>query len=297
MTVSNGDIDVAVFERGNPNGPVLILMHGWPDTHHLWDRVAPLLADRFRVIGFDNRGAGASTVPDDVDAYRIEELAGDLFAVIDAVSPHARVHVLAHDWGSVVGWEAVVDPRAEDRIASFTSVSGPNLDQLGVWARRRLFSGSPSGIAKAARQLVASAYTVAFQVPGLPVPVLKVLAPRWAQFLSYFDGMDPSVVHTAETLPSDIVSCLKLYRANIRGRLGSPDIRSTDVPVQLIVGTGDRAVLPIVYEDAGEWASNLRRRDIAARHWSPLSHPADVARLTAEFIGDLVPAGSRAESL
>lgn len=296
-TVSNGDVEIAVFEQGNPNGDVLVLMHGWPDTHQLWNRVSPLLADRFHIVSFDNRGAGASTVPDTVDAYRIEKLADDLFAVIDAVSPDRPVHVLAHDWGAVVGWEAVVDARAADRIASFSSISGPNLDRLGAWARRKLASGKPADLLQVGRQALASSYTVAFQIPGLPIPVLKVLAPRWPQFLSFFDGLDPSVVHTSPTLPSDIVACLKLYRANIRGRLGRPDLRRTDVPVQFIVGARDKAVLPVIFDDVDDWASSVRKRSVPAGHWSPISHPADVARHTAEFIADLVPDRSRAESL
>lgn len=296
-TVSNGDVEIAVFEQGNPNGDVLVLMHGWPDTHQLWNRVSPLLADRFHVVSFDNRGAGASTVPDAVDAYRIERLADDLFAVIDAVSPDRPVHVLAHDWGAVVGWEAVVDARAADRIASFTSISGPNLDRLGAWMRQKLTSGKAGDLLQVGRQALASSYTVAFQIPGLPIPVLKVLAPRWPQFLSFFDELDPSVVHTSPTLPSDIVACLKLYRANIRGRLGSPDLRRTDVPVLFIVGVRDKAVLPVIFDDVDDWASSVRKRSVPAGHWSPISHPADVARHTAEFIADLVPDRSRAESL
>lgn len=289
-TVRNGDVELAVFESGNPDGPVVVTMHGWPDTHHLWDRATPLLADRFRVVAFDNRGAGASSVPAEVAAFRLEELAGDLFAVIDAVSPDAPVHVLAHDWGSIAVWEALADDRATDRIASFTSISGPDLDQLGAWLRRMVSSGRPRDLVKVGRQAVASSYTVAFQIPGLPVPALKFLAPRWPRFLSVFDGLDPSVVHAADTLPSDIVSCLKLYRANIRNKLRRPRAQPTAVPVQVLVGTHDRAILSLLYDETDGWASSVRRRDIAAGHWSPISHPADVARLTTEFVDDVTAA-------
>ncbi|MFD4182407.1 alpha/beta fold hydrolase, partial [Rhodococcus sp. NPDC058514] len=100
-TVRNGSVDLAVFEQGNPSGPTLVLVHGWPDTHQLWEHVLPHLTDRFRVISYDTRGSGQSTVPSAVEDYRLELLAQDLFAVLDAVSPDQPVHLLAHDWGSV----------------------------------------------------------------------------------------------------------------------------------------------------------------------------------------------------
>ncbi len=187
-TVRRGDIELAVFECGNTDGPAIILVHGWPDTHTLWNGVATLLADRFRVIAFDNRGAGASTVPAEVAAYRIEELAADVRAVAEAVAPGERVHVLGHDWGSVIGWELASMPDAAGAIASFTSVSGPNLDFLGAYLR------GPFSLARLRNSLaqgVASAYTVAFQIPGLPDPVLRGLSGRWPRFLSSSTASTP----------------------------------------------------------------------------------------------------------
>lgn len=280
-TVRRGDIELAVFECGNTDGPAIILVHGWPDTHTLWNGVATLLADRFRVIAFDNRGAGASTVPAEVAAYRIEELAADVRAVAEAVAPGERVHVLGHDWGSVIGWELASMPDAVGAIASFTSVSGPNLDFLGAYLR------GPFSLARLRNSLaqgVASAYTVAFQIPGLPNPVLRGLSGRWPRFLSFFDGIDPALVRPAPTLRADMINGLELYRANIRPRLGNPRPRPIDVPVQVIVATGDRAVRPVVHLEADNWVRDLTMRQIPARHWSPLSHPADLARLTAEFV-------------
>lgn len=92
--VRNGDIDVAYFIQGNPDGETLLLVHGWPDSHHLWDGVTPLLRDRFRVVAIDNRGAGKSTNPKSFRDFRLAEMASDYVAVADAVSPEiGRAHV------------------------------------------------------------------------------------------------------------------------------------------------------------------------------------------------------------
>lgn len=281
-TVSNGAIDLAVFEHGNPHGPTVLMVHGWPDTHELWTGVSQHLESDFRLVSYDTRGAGASTVPKSVEAYRLEALASDLFAVIDAVSPHGRVHVLAHDWGSVETWEAVCDVDASRRIASFTSISGPNLDHLGSWMRRRFAERRPGGPLV---QGVASAYTIAFQIPGAATLPLKFwFSKNWPRFLGFFDGLDPALVRPALTLERDMINGLKRYRANIRPRLKAPRARRTDVPVQLIVNRRDKAVRPVGYEDSERWVTDLRRSHIDAGHWSPVSHPEEIARLTAGFV-------------
>ncbi|MGK8488159.1 alpha/beta fold hydrolase [Nocardia asiatica] len=279
--VRRGEVELAVYECGNPGGAPVLLIHGWPDTHLLWSRVAAQLGGRHRVIAFDNRGAGDSSTPIAVEAYRIEELAADVRAVIDAVAPGERVHVLGHDWGSVIGWEVVAAPDAASAVASFTSVSGPNLDFLGAYLRGPLTAARLRG---ALAQAVASAYTVAFQIPKLPDPVLRVLSGRWPRFLAFFDGVDPALVETAPTLRADMINSLKLYRANIRSHLRHPRPRPIEVPVQLIVATGDRAVRPVVNAEADRWVPRLTRVEIPARHWSPISHPAELARHTAAFL-------------
>ncbi|MGZ6780213.1 MAG: alpha/beta fold hydrolase, partial [Mycobacterium sp.] len=95
------DVRIAVYEEGNPDGPTLVMAHGWPDSHVLWDGVVARLADRFRIIRYDSRGVGKSSVPKRISSYTISKLADDLGAVIAAVSPGEPVHILAHDWGSV----------------------------------------------------------------------------------------------------------------------------------------------------------------------------------------------------
>lgn len=129
---------IAVYEEGGRSGPAVIMVHGWPDTHVLWDSVAELLGDSHRIIRYDSRGAGASEAPQAVDAYRIERLADDFAAVADAVSPGRPVHVVAHDWGAATLWEYLARPEAELRVASYTSISGPDPAQLRRFLREGL---------------------------------------------------------------------------------------------------------------------------------------------------------------
>jgi hypothetical protein len=61
--VESGDVRLAVFEEGDPAHPTVMLLHGYPDTHRVWDEVAARLRDRFHVVRYDVRGAGAPPRP------------------------------------------------------------------------------------------------------------------------------------------------------------------------------------------------------------------------------------------
>ncbi|NEW41958.1 alpha/beta fold hydrolase [Nocardia cyriacigeorgica] len=286
--VGNGDIDIAVFEYGNPEAEPVVLVHGWPDTHHLWDGVIPLLAQRFHVIAYDTRGYGESSAPKQVARYRLEELATDFFAVVDAVSPDRPVHVIAHDWGSVQVWEALCEPDADRRIASFTSISGPNLDHLAHWVRTRLSNPTPRTMWGPLTQLVSSAYTGFFMVPVLSDLVWRAFgrARSWRLFLRVVEGIPGERVHVADSLNRDMVSGLKFYRANIIARMTRPRERYTKVPVQLVVNTRDVAVRPAGYDDTGRWAADVVRHDVPFGHWLPFKNPELVVELGAAFIDD-----------
>lgn len=276
MKVRSGEVELAVRVRGT-DGPTVVLVHGYPDTHTVWDRVTALLEKDFRVVTYDVRGMGESTPPSTEDGYRLEHLAQDLFTVIDEVSPDAPVHVVGHDWGSIQAWEAVTTPGA--RIATFTSISGPCLDHMAHWSRKGL------SIARL-RQLARSWYIGAFHLPVLaPLFWRLYLGPRWGGVLRRLEGVR---AEPAPTITRDAVRGISLYRANIRPVMRSPRHRLAPMPVQVIQPTRDRYIRtePL---DLERWVPTLRRRRIAAGHWAPLSHPAPLARMISEFIADSTP--------
>ena len=284
-TVRSGELELAVFEAGDKAAPTVLLVHGWPDTHQLWHAVTERLADDFHVVSYDTRGMGESGDPGTVEGFALAELASDLFAVADAVSPDAPVHVLGHDWGSVQAWEAVCDDRAEGRIASFTSISGPNLDHVGHWARRQLGSPSVRGTIDVLRQAASSSYVAFFVSPVAPQAFRKVASKeRWDQFLLKAEGLEPNPENHAPTLERDMVSGLRYYRANVLRGMGGPRERRTRIPVLQLVATKDPAIRPANLDESARWAENLERREVPYGHWVPLSHPEVVAEETARFI-------------
>ncbi|MFC9895319.1 SDR family oxidoreductase [Nocardia sp. NPDC127579] len=297
--VGSGEFELAVYEYGDPAGETIVLVHGWPDTHHLWASVIPLLAERFHVVAYDTRGHGRSTRTQRTADYRLDALATDFYAVADAVSPDRPVHVLAHDWGSVQVWEAVCEPQATARVASFTSVSGPNLDHIGKWMRDRLSRPTPRNVWQPFTQLMSSAYTFFFMTPGLPRAAFNLLGTeqRWQRLVSLMNDTAPSNVRLGPTFRRDSVDGLLIYRANIIQRILAPRERRTEVPVQLIVAGRDVAVRPAGFDDERKWTQRLWRRDVPAGHWMPFSHPELLATATTELIdslnGGALPRGLR----
>ncbi|MFC9438827.1 SDR family oxidoreductase [Nocardia sp. NPDC057030] len=284
--VRNGEVELAVYEQGNPEGPTILLLHGWPDSHHLWDNVVPELTERFRVLSVDNRGHGESSNPPGTAAISTTTLAADYVAVIEALGGGAPVHVLAHDWGSVATWEVVCRPDAARLIASFTSVSGPSIAHVGAWARARLSRPTPRNIALPLAQLGSFAYSAFLALPGLPKAAIKagMSEQRWRSALSAAEGAAPENIHLAPTFKQDMANGLRIYRSTWAANpLRSRD-EFTTVPTQIIIGTRDPAVRQSSYADEDRWADQVWLRVVQGGHWLPFSHPRLLAAATVELI-------------
>jgi len=266
-------------EQGDSR-PTVVMVHGYPDSSVVYDRLAAELADRYVVCTYDVRGAGASDAPGPTSAYRLELLASDVAAVIDRVSPDRPVHLVGHDWGSIQSWEVVSDPRFAGRVASFTSISGPSLDHAARFIRSSLLS--PRRWPSLIGQLIRSWYVYLIHLPWLvPLAWTLGLAREWPRLMRVLDGAD---VESVATRRDDGVRGVKLYRANFLRRLLFPRPIAVDVPVQVVVPTRDRFVSPALVVGLEAYVPRLFVRTLAAGHWAPVSHPVALAAMIDEFI-------------
>lgn len=286
-TVQRRDVDLVVVKGGNPAGPTVVMVHGWPDTHRMWTAVAGLLAPDFRVVAYDTRGQGLSRAAHGA-SYSLADLADDLRAVVDAVDPGGPVHLLGHDWGSIQAWEAVCDPGAEERFASFTSMSGPNLDHLAVWTREHVRRPTPRGIAAVAAQAVSSSY-VPFLVSPMGPAVLRTAGSRegWRLALRATEGRPLAPGTHAPSLARDMANGVRYYRANILGASRHPRRRTTRVPVLQLALTRDLAVRRGALVASDRWVDRLERTDLPHGHWVALTHPEVVVEEVARFVGSV----------
>ena len=280
---STDGVRLAVYESGPPDAPTIVAVHGYPDNHTVWDGVAAVLSERFRVVTYDVRGAGESDKPASRRAYRMDQLVDDLEAVLDAVSPDTPVHLLGHDWGSIQAWPAVTDARFAERVASFTSVSGPSLDHAGAWLRRGY--RHPRA---AARQLLDSFYIAAFQVPALPERVVR--SAIFSRALAGAAARGRSAMGTGELgtrSHADRVNGIQLYRANMPRRLGRPVPKGITIPVQVLAPRQDAFVSTHLQTQAPvPYVANLVTHTISGGHWVVLDRPDVIARFVERFIDD-----------
>ncbi len=280
---------IAVYEDGNPDGPTVVLVHGWPDSHVLWDAVVGELAADHRLVRYDARGAGASSAPRPVAAYTVARLADDFAAVAASVSPDAPVHVVGHDWGAATIWEYISRPEAADRVVSYTSISGPDPGQLSRYLREGLSRPyRPRRFARALSQALHFGYMAFFCIPVLAPLAMRTFLAGVIRRLFIDAGVPPARRHQGAGFVPDAARGLKIYRANVPRALGTaPTDRPVAVPVQLLVNTRDVFVRPYVYDDTPRWVARLWRRDVPAGHWSPLSHPKVVAAAVRELVAHL----------
>jgi pimeloyl-ACP methyl ester carboxylesterase len=274
-----------VTEDGDRERPTVLLVHGFPDTSAVWDPVAERLTDSFHVVRYDVRGAGQSGVPPNRSGYALPLLVEDMIAVVDATSPGRPVHLVAHDWGSIQGWDVVTTEAVAARFASYTSISGPPLDHAGLWARQHR-TLRPSDLFRSARQALHSWYIAFFHLPR--VPELMARGSRatrlWQRALHRIEHAPTDERWPASTFNADFAHGVELYRANVRGRMLHPEARHTDVPVQLVIPLRDRYVTSALLEGLEDWTSAMLRSPVDAGHWVIRTNPDIIAAAVRKFV-------------
>jgi pimeloyl-ACP methyl ester carboxylesterase len=154
-TVRGDGVDLHVQTAGD--GPPVVLLHGFPESPHVWrHQLSPLVDAGFSVLVPEMRGYGRSGRPASVEAYRNERLVGDVAGLVRE-SGHARAHVVGHDWGGIVAWAFAA--HHPDLLGRLVVMNAPH---LALWAER----------VRRPPQMIRSLYAAAFQLPVVPEWVL-----------------------------------------------------------------------------------------------------------------------------
>lgn len=121
--VATNGVELDITEAGRPGDPVVVLVHGFPESSNSWrHQIAPLVDAGYHVLVPDQRGYGASTKPSDVNDYRVDHLCGDLVGLLDDVGAD-NAYFVGHDWGSMVVWDLA--RLLPDRVRGLVNVSVP----------------------------------------------------------------------------------------------------------------------------------------------------------------------------
>lgn len=249
-------------------GPAVVLLHGFPDTHVVWRKqIAPLVAAGFRVLAPDLRGYGGSDAPQAVDAYRLEHICADILALLDGLGI-ARARIVGHDWGAVVGWMLCM--QAPERIEQFVALS----------------VGHPAAVARAGlMQYLRSSYMMWFLVPGLAE---RSLAAGDHYLMERFTSDHAQVSHWKRSFrePGRLTAALNYYRANVpRGIVLANKHEPVRVPVMGVWSSLDPALGETQMRDSSRYVAGRFRyeRIDGADHWLQVTAPDRVNALLLDF--------------
>ncbi|MEU0246818.1 alpha/beta hydrolase [Streptomyces sp. NPDC006235] len=309
-------IRLHIAEQGE--GPLVVLLHGFPESWHSWrHQFAPLAEAGFRVAAPDQRGYGRSDHPEDVAAYSILHLVGDVVGLVHALGEE-RAFVVGHDWGAPVAWHtALLRPDVVRGVAGLSVPPPFRGAQPPLKTMRERFGGhfywnyfEQPGVAEAEfeadtrtalRKLL---YSASGDAPDAGRPEQALVEDLDRGWLA--DAPDPEVLPgwlTEEDLDSltdsyarGFTGALNWYRNLDRNwELTAPWQGAVVSPPALYV-YGDRDLVPAfpgtpeLIEKLPELMPNLRRKPLVlpgCGHWTQQERPAEVNEALLDFLTEL----------
>jgi pimeloyl-ACP methyl ester carboxylesterase len=256
-------------------GPVILLLHGFPDTHIVWRKQVPVLASAgFRVLAPDLRGYGRSDAPSHVLDYTLDKVRADVLGLLDALKVD-KVHLVGHDFGALLGWQLA--SMVPQRIERFVALS----------------TGHPNAIAHAGIfQHLRLAYVPMFCMPGVAEGMLK--AGDWFALRQFTSEPGQADYWKRELgAPGRLTAALNYYRANLKLALPQsyPRIKA---PVMGIWSDRDPALGEKQMCDSAHYVDGEFRfeRIRDADHWLQLTAHERVNALLLDFFGAKKPQSS-----
>ena len=236
-TVDSDGVKIHYVTAGK--GPLVVMVHGFPDYWYTWRRQIPELSKHFQVVAIDQRGYNRSDQPDGVESYGMQVLANDVRHVIDHFQAEKAV-IVGHDWGGYVAWTvAMMYPQRVDRLVV---LNAPHPACL-----QRELAGNPA-------QQQGSAYAREFQKAD---SASKLDA---SQLAGWVTDPDARKEYVAAFERSSFESMMNYYKANYprpadsaEGEPKRPMFPKVQCRVLMIHGLEDSALLPAGLNGSWEW--------------------------------------------
>lgn len=271
----HNDLVFSYLDIGPTDGPVVVLLHGFPANAESWLPVAEKLANKnYRVIIPEQRGYTEQARPRKRRDYRLDILVGDLYAL----SVHLgckKIHLVGHDWGGIVAW-AFADKHT-DLLLSLIVMSTPH--------PRAFLRSLPQS-----RQLYKARHVLFFQLPWLPEWVLSKKGGDELKQALMRTGLKPKLAAQYAKQMQDrgrLRGALHWYRA-LPLNLSSKSIHTITVPTLYIYGNQDSYVSQHAAQFTKKYLNNNSRLEQLANetHWMPEQSPDLLADMILGFIED-----------
>ena len=275
---------------GPADAPTLLFVHGFPEFWFTWRRQLAEFSRDYRCVAIDLRGFNLSSQPLEVEAYKAKLLINDLRRVVEALRSDtgapAQVHaVIAHDWGGAVAWGlAAQHPELMKKFAvlnsphamTFAKALATDPEQAEA-SRYMNWLRKPGCEAALAADDFKRLFTMLDAMPGDERAEYRA---NWQRGLTggcnYYRG-SPLYPDTPETPGRALAVAAAL----------KPEQFKVTVPTQIIWGTGDKALLPVLLDGIEAFVPDLRLHKIAgAGHWVARQHADEVNAVLRRFFAE-----------
>lgn len=261
-------------------GPLVVLLHGFPEFSYSWRHQIPALAEHFMVVAPDLRGYNLSDKPSQVSDYRISVLVEDVVQLVHSFGQE-RAAIVGHDWGGLIAWcTALTRADVVEKLAVL------NMPHPRIFVQHLLTNP---------KQRKRSSYVFFFQLPRAPENALR--KENFAAVERMIRGMAVHPEHFGDDVldrykqaldkPGALTSAINYYRALGRGMgydLVMPD-PVAHMPVLAIWGEKDRALGQEMVDDLPRYVPDLTLRLIPdASHWVQQDRPDLVNRYLTDFL-------------
>lgn len=220
-------------------GPLVVLIHGFPDYWYTWRKQMPELAKDHQVVAIDMRGFNKSDKPEGVDNYKLDKLVADIAAVVKHFKQDKAI-IVGHDWGGMVAWSfAMNHPELTDKLVILNLPHPRGL--------MRELKTNPE-------QQKNSQYARNFQQPDAAKQVLPAMLAFWVK------DADARQKYVAALNRSSMEGMLNYYKANYPREpysdIPEQDLPQVKCPVLMIHGLKDKALLSGAINDNWKWIDN-----------------------------------------
>ncbi|MCA1199516.1 alpha/beta hydrolase [Sphingomonas sp. R647] len=285
IALSTG-VELDVATAGDPAAPAIILLHGFPESHRTWRHQIPELAKTHFVIAPDQRGFARSSKPEGVENYTPDKPVGDLLALATHFGKD-RFVLVGHDWGGAIAWMAAL--QHPDRVERLVIVNAPH----PFIFQKSLYDDI--------EQRAASQYIRAFRNPALDEQVAAMGLGRFFD-TSFAKHVDPALVASERAAyldewgqPGAITAMLNWYRASAivvpamdetpaRPAFLDAPFPPLRMPVLVIWGMRDTALLPVQLEGLDALIPDLSIVQVDAGHFVPWEKPKPVTDAIREWL-------------
>ncbi|WP_288424102.1 alpha/beta hydrolase [uncultured Spirosoma sp.] len=275
-TVDTNGVRLHVVQAGPETGPLVLLLHGFPEFWYGWKAQIDGLAEAgYRVWAPDQRGYNLSDKPEGVAAYQLDTLVADVVGLVDAAGQQKAI-IVGHDWGGIVSWWlAVSHPERVERLV-ILNVPHPAVTRKFI----RQYPG----------QLLRSWYIAFFQLPVLPEwlmganqSAMLVRTLRTSSRSGTFSPNDLAQYRAAWSQPGSVRSMINWYRALIRRPPARrPSVRVT-MPALIIWGIHDPFLKQELAQASLRLCDDGRVEYLDTTHWVQHEAPQRVNELIQGF--------------